>query len=218
MIKLLSTLIFFLVIGCSAFSQDHSKFSLEINYGLNGNFFVRSYDELGGPANKTYYYKKDFIGSIAGLNFQYKINGKNAVFMGYERSINIGKKNDAQRINGVDVFIDDFKLRHLSNIFSLGYDYMIQAKKSNYKIETGLTIITDAQQTLGLENWDNMVSIEERNYKNSNLMEGGTFLGFGFSRKIDSKFELGIKSRVYYLISVSSFELITLTPTLSYTF
>ena len=60
-------------------------------------FFVRSYDELGGPDNKTYYYKKDFIGSIAGLNFQYKINGKNAVFMGYERSINIGKKNDARR-------------------------------------------------------------------------------------------------------------------------
>ena len=49
-------------------------------------------------------------------------------------------------------------------------------------------------------------------------MEGGTFLGFGFSRKIDTKFELGIKSRVYYLISVSSFELVTLTPTLSYTF
>lgn len=216
--KQLTILVFFFCIDYSAFSQQESKFSVEINYGLNGNFFVRSYDELGGPDNKAYYYKKNFIGSIAGLNFQYKINGNNALFMGYERSINIGKKNAARRIDGIDVFIEDFKLRHIDNIYFLGYGYLAKVKKSNLKIEAGLTIITDAQQTLGIENWDGYVSIEERNYKNSNMIQGGTFVGFGFSRKIDTKFELGIKSRVYYLISVSSFEAVTLTPTLSYTF
>lgn len=42
----------------SVYSQADKKFAVQINYGLNGNFFVRSYDELGGPANKKYFYKK----------------------------------------------------------------------------------------------------------------------------------------------------------------
>ena len=60
--------------------------------------------------------------------------------------------------------------------------------------------------------------IDERNSKNSGLAEGGVFVGIGYSKKIDTKFELGLKSRVYYLVSVQTLEAITLTPTLSYRF
>lgn len=62
------------------------------------------------------------------------------------------------------------------------------------------------------------VLVEERNYKTNKLEEGGAFIGLHYSKKIDTKFDLGIKSRVYYLISTYSFEAITLTPTLTYHF
>ena len=50
---------YWLIIMCLfssvAFSQQQEKLSLEANFGLNGNFFVRSYDEFGVPQNKTYF-------------------------------------------------------------------------------------------------------------------------------------------------------------------
>ena len=57
-----------------AFGQKNSKLSIEVNYGLNGNFFVRSYDELGGPSDKEYFYKKDFLGTIGGIELKYQLN------------------------------------------------------------------------------------------------------------------------------------------------
>lgn len=62
------------------------------------------------------------------------------------------------------------------------------------------------------------VLVEERNYKSYKIEEGGIFLGFHYSKKIDTKFDLGIKSRIYYLVSTNSLEAITLTPTLTYHF
>lgn len=50
------------LLGCLLFAlatcAQKSRFSLQGLYGLNGNFFVRSYNEPGGPAGKTYFYKK----------------------------------------------------------------------------------------------------------------------------------------------------------------
>jgi hypothetical protein len=46
------------------------------------------------------------------------------------------------------------------------------------------------------------LGLEERNFKNSRLEEGGTFLGIQYQAKIDNHFYLGIRSRVYYVISV----------------
>lgn len=66
------------LLGCLLFAlatcAQKSRFSLQGLYGLNGNFFVRSYDELGGPAGKTYFYKKNFIGSISGIELDYQLN------------------------------------------------------------------------------------------------------------------------------------------------
>lgn len=62
------------------------------------------------------------------------------------------------------------------------------------------------------------VFLQERNYKNSKLEEGGAFIGLQYSKKIDTKFDLGMKAKFYYLISTGSPEAITLTPTLTYHF
>lgn len=56
----------FLFYSSVMFAQKEEKLAIEINYGLNGNFFVRSYDELGGPPVKRFF-NKNFIGSIGGL-------------------------------------------------------------------------------------------------------------------------------------------------------
>jgi len=63
-----------------------------------------------------------------------------------------------------------------------------------------------------------MVLFEQRNFNNSKLEEGGAFAGTNFSKMIDTKFELGIRSRIYFLISTNEFEAVTLTPTLTYHF
>lgn len=216
--KQLSILIFSLVIGCSAFSQENSKFSVEINYGLNGNFFVRDYNEMGGPDNKVYFYKKNFIGSIAGINLQYILSRTSAVFVEYNRSINMGKKNYGGTINGTEIFIEDFKLRHVNNIYLLGYAYNIKDIKRGFKMEGGLMLIYDAKQLIQIEGFDDLVRIKESNFKNANAVEGGVFLGAGFTKKIDTKFDLGIKARVYYLISTATLEAISISPTLTYRF
>ena len=44
------------------------------------------------------------------------------------------------------------------------------------------------------------------------------FLGVQFSKYIDTKFELGVRTRIYYLISTVDFNNVTLTPVLTYHF
>jgi hypothetical protein len=74
------------------------------------------------------------------------------------------------------------------------------------------------QQEIEIANYVNAVYIQERNYKTYHLEEAGVFVGLQYTKQIDTKFDLGIKSRCYYLISTNSFEAITLTPTLTYHF
>lgn len=202
----------------NVYSQAGNKFSVQINYGLNGNFFVRSYDELGGPTNKKYFYKKNFIGTIGGAELNYRLSKKSSLLMGYSRGINRGKKNYVGRINGTDIIINDFNLRHINNIYQLGYGIYTGKKNKDLKIDVGVMLIYDLRQTIAIENWDNYIDIDERNLKNANAVEGGAFLGLEYSKKIDSKFNIGLKTRVYYLISTNNLEAISLTPTLTYYF
>ncbi|WP_288095236.1 hypothetical protein, partial [Hydrotalea sp.] len=74
------------------------------------------------------------------------------------------------------------------------------------------------QQEISLENYNNLINLAERNYKNNGLEEGGIFVGLGYFKPIDRHFSLGIRSRVYFLISTGTFEAVTLTPALSYHF
>ncbi|GAB4395666.1 MAG: hypothetical protein OHK0053_05450 [Microscillaceae bacterium] len=46
-------------------AQNKGRFSVEINYGLCGNFFVRSYEEVT-PFYIKSFYNKNFIGLIGG--------------------------------------------------------------------------------------------------------------------------------------------------------
>jgi hypothetical protein len=191
----------------------NSKWSLEANYGLNGNFFVRSYDELEGRAKQTAFLKKNFVGNSSGLELKYHSNSKSTFGLAYARTVNKAAKNFEGTLNNIPVFIRDFQIRHINDLYQVYYQKKL--KKTHFNYDIGLVYATTAQQEIDL-NFG--IIIDERNKKNSGLEEGGIFLGLQYSRKIDTRFNLGIKSRIYYLVSVQTLEAITLTPTLSYNF
>ena len=216
--KQLFLLLFFFLISLFSFSQKEKKIFFEINYGVNGNFFVRNYDETGGPVPKTYFYNKHFIGSIAGIEIKYKLNQRSSLGIAYSRSINSRRISYNGPFNSIYLSIRDFRITHTDIFDQLYYEMNLFQKMPGLKCQLGLFYLRMNQQEVELSNFSNSISFEERNYKNSKLEEGGAFFGVHFSKKIDTNFELGIKSRVYYLISTNEFEAITLTPSLSYNF
>ncbi len=201
-----------------AFGQKNSNLSVEVNYGLNGNFFVRSYDELGGPSDKKYFYKKDFLGTIGGVELKYQLNESSTLNVGYARSINKGEKNYSGAVNGVDVFINNFNIRHTNDFYQLAYERRFKKSNPLFNYHLGIVLANMQQQEIQLESFSNQIIIDERNFKNSRLQEAGVFGGIHLIKKIDTKFYAGLRVRAYYLVSVQTLEAIVLTPTLSYRF
>ena len=68
-------------------AQQGNKLSIEASYGLQGNFFVRSYEELGRP-DGTAFLNKNFIGSIGGLEMNYQVTKMALISIGYAQSTN----------------------------------------------------------------------------------------------------------------------------------
>lgn len=190
------------------------RFQLEVNYGMNGNFFVRNYDERNIPNVWYQFNNKNFWGSIGGIEARTSLGKQWFLGLGYEHSVN------KRRINftptNAPVYIEDFRIRHDNNFFKLIVEKQYGKRSGRFAVSTGLFYMTSAQQEVELS--PNGLSFEERNLKNSGMEEGGTFIGLRYSRKIDTHFQLGLKAQVYYLISTSTFEAISLAPTLTYGF
>ena len=192
-------------------AQRNARLSLEVNYGLQGNFFVRSYTEYA-PGSAKALYKKNFIGTIGGLELKYKLNPFSNISLGYSKSINKREIN----YTAMYVSILHFRISHINNFYQLGYERVFSKRNMDIKFNSGIFYLRMKQQEVDASPVG--VSLEERDYKHNKPEEGGAFFGLHYSKKIDTKFELGIKSRVYYLISTNQFEAITLTPTLTYNF
>ncbi len=204
-----------------SFAQNRkfwSRFNVEVNYGLNANFFVRDYDEFGGPAGSIYLLKKNLLGTIAGVDLKFALNKMSSIGLAYSRSVNKGTKTFQGRINGVLVLVEDFQLRHVNNFYKAYYERNFSKKIPFLKFHAGIVYAQMNQQELVFDNWDNRISIQERNFRNSYLEEAGFFGGFQYSKLIDTKFEIGIRVRAYYLATADIFEAITFTSTLLYRF
>lgn len=198
------------------FAQKKNKFSFEINYGLNGNFFVRSYEEQAPPFPVTEISKKNFIGTVGGIELKYKVTKRASWGFGFAKSSNQKAINYSSNVNGVVLSIKDFDIKHVNHFYQLFYEREIIKKIPALKSQIGLFYLRPQQQEVSISR--NGFLFEQRNFKNSYLEEGGIFVGLHYSKKIDTKFELGVKSRVYYLISTNSIEAVTFTPTLTYLF
>jgi len=201
-------------------AQKIRKFTLDLSYGLNGNSFFNGYEETGGlgPPNETYLYKKNFLGDVAGIEFKYRLDSTSSLNAGYSRTANKAKKNYEGIINGVDVLVRDFNIRHHNDFFHLSYERRFKKSNPAFKYHVGLVYQKPQQQEISIERYFNAVVLDERNFTNSGLEEGGFIGGVDFQKKIDTNVNLGLRIRGYYMISQRSLEVLTLTPTLTFAF
>jgi hypothetical protein len=197
-------------------AQKKSKFSFEVNYGLNGNFFVRSYQEQAPPFPVTEISNKNFIGTIGGIELKYDVTNRASWGFGYAKSSNQKTINYTSIVNGIELSIKDFDIKHVNHFYQIFYERDIIKKIPALRSQIGLFYLRPEQQEISISR--NGILFEQRNFNNSYLEEGGIFVGLHYSKKIDTKFELGIRSRIYYLISTNSLEAVTFTPTLTYLF
>ena len=196
----------------SSFSQESSRISLSANFGLNGSFFVRGYPE-DGPGIE--FYKKNFVGISGGGELKYRLNNRSFISLGYMQSVN-KKEVDFYGVNsGISLDIISFNIRHNEHIFYAGYERSLFKRNPGLKIQGGIYYVVPVQQEIELIG--NSINIWERS-KDFGFEELGVFIGFQYSRKIDTHFELGIQSRLFYEFTSNIFSQVTLTPTLTYHF
>jgi hypothetical protein len=221
MSRAITFILSFFIFITPSFSQNRKflkSLAVEVNYGLNANFFVRSYTEATGSFGRTYLFKKKLLGTVAGVDLKYELNKMSSIGIAYSRSINASPKRFVGHINDVLVIVEDFHLRHVDNFYQAYYERYLSKKLKTLSYQTGLLYLRVSQQEITIDDGNNIILIQERNYKNSYLEEGGIFAGFKYIKSIGNKFNCGIQARFYYLITANTFEAITLTPTLQYQF
>jgi hypothetical protein len=212
MSKIIILISIYIISFSSVLSQENGRISLSANFGLNGSFFVRSYPENGSGIE---FYKKNFIGTSSGAELKYKLNTRSFLSLGYMQSVN-KKEVDFYGVNsGISLDIISFNIRHNEHIFYAGYERSLLKRTPELKIQGGVYYVVPVQQEIELIG--NSINIWERS-KNFGLEELGVFIGFQYSRKIDTHFELGIQSRLFYEFTSNIFSQVTLTPTLTYHF
>lgn len=204
---------------CARFSiAQKSKISFDLHFGPQANFFVRSYDESPNSIYKKSFYKKNLIGTIGGAEIKFSVGKKGALVAGYASSSNTSTIGYATTINGVFLGISDFNITHKNKFFQLGYELAVQKSKSKLFAEGGVFYLRSNQQEISISESRREILVEERNFNKNKLEEGGIYLGLSYMINIDTKVRFGFKSRLYYLVSTSTFESLTFTPTLSYRF
>lgn len=197
----------------SSFSQENGRVSFSINFGLNGNFNVNDYYKYGPGIT---FYDKNFIGTTGGAELKYRLNKSSHITLGYMQSENSRVVNFFGTNNGILLDIMDFTLRHNEYIFYAGYERSLFKNNKDFKIQGGIYYVRFVMQEIELI--DNSINIWERNKANAGMNELGIFIGFQYSRKIDTHFELGIQSRLFYVVTAVFLDQVTLTPTLTYHF
>lgn len=216
-------LILSFILQCSSMAaQQESKFSFEVNYGLNGNFFVRNYYEDFFPFQEILFLKKNFLGTTGGLEFKYKSGQNSRIGIAYTRSTNKGKKDFIGNIDGVDISIENFQLRSNHDFYQFFYERDLSKKNTWIDYQVGLFVMNGFYQELSLAagnlTGNGFVQIRERDFKHYGMQEGGVFTGIHLNRQIDTHFRIGVKFKAYYLLSAPGLEEISITPTLAYNF
>jgi len=187
------------------------RFSLQAHYGANGNFFTSSQvSEYAGEYTRT-----NFLGTAGGGHLAYRLSPSSTVALEYTRTVNSRPVRFTQYIGPYGYPQEsDLRIRYINNAFQAVYERQFSAQ-SNWKYHAGLLYMTTASQTLYTGRY---TSVSETNRRNSYAEEAGVVAGLEYSRPLDTHFRLGLRARGYYLISVTTLEMVTLTPTLTYTF
>ncbi|WP_143434726.1 hypothetical protein [Hymenobacter roseosalivarius] len=189
-----------------------TRFTLQIQYGVGANFQAASFRDTPSELQRV-----NLQGAVGGGEVSYRVGQKGAVALGYTRSVNMDEKHLRYQNSSTTTTQIDFRLRYINNAFQVLYE---RALNSDFKAHAGLVYMTTASQTAYVYPLiaGNMpfVTVSESNRGNNYAEEAGIVAGLEYSRPIDTRLRLGLKIRGYYLASVSTFEMLTLTPTLSY--
>lgn len=200
----------------SSAQTNSGKFNFEINYGLNGNFFVRSYEERSTPGVSANFYNKNFVGTIGGVELIFNAGKKSKIGLGYSHSINSRVINFSNASAAQRIDLIDFSIRHINNFYQLYYERPVLKKNEDLSFNTGIYYLRSQQQEVDVSPFG--LLLEQRNFKNSRLEEAGVFAGLHYSKQIEKRFRIGIRTRLYYTVSTNQLEAITITPTLKYQF
>ncbi|SEU03020.1 hypothetical protein [Hymenobacter actinosclerus] len=187
------------------------RVGVQVHYGAVGNFFASSFRDTPYELQHV-----RLLGTAGGAEVSYRVGQRGTVALGYTRSVNMDEKHIPYQ-STVGTRFTDFRLRYVNNAFQALYERELTPY---FKAHAGLLYLTTASQTIypgPLSPFGSpTATIYESNRGNSYAEEGGVVAGLEYSRPIDTRLRLGLKVRGYYLISVSTFEMLTLTPTLTY--
>ena len=193
-------------------AQNKEKLLIQINYGVIGNYSVRNYSENTQAPIKSFY-KKNFIGAIGGIEARYNYGHKSSLGIEFSKSIN---KKTINYDNGRNVSFRDFTISHINYYNALDYEYRILNKKNKLALQAGIYYMRSKMQEIDVSPVG--ASIDERNFKNSKIEDGGILIGLNYFKKIDTNFDLGIKARITFSLAMGIIDAITLTPALKYNF
>jgi len=209
------TLAFLVFATITAKSQTNNGVELEINYGFSYNPSADYFFETNDPPRGYTFYDKNKSGKISGAEIRLPISKSMSLGLAFNHSVHSRRVNFIPE--NIPIYVQDFRIRNFYNFYQLVVQKNFERKSHIFSVSTGLYYQRVAWQDISAS--INGLGLEERNFKNDGLEEAGVFLGFQYSRKIDTHFYLGIKSRIYSTISAgASIDGITLTPALYYQF
>lgn len=204
-------LILFSTLTVQLFAQER-KLSLEMNYGITGNHFVRSYIEQEGKGN-VLLAKKNFLGTVGQLQLNYHFPNNTTLSIGYAKETLEKERNYSNASSSFSV--KNFSIRHTNNMYFLKHR---RPFSDVFGYHFGAFYVRPEQQELDIYGLSNpRVIIEERDAPNQRLNELGLLAGFDFEKQIDTKFKAGLHLTGNYILTASTYEATYFTGSLAYT-
>lgn len=189
-----------------------ARLGLQVHYGASANFFAASFQDTPSELQHV-----RLLGTAGGAELSYRVGRTGAVALGYTRSVNSNYKQIPYETVWGSTPTVDVRLRYVNNAFQAVYEREVAR---NLRVHAGLLYLTTASQTASYQGYTSygapVFALNETSMRNSYPEETGVVAGLEYSRPIDTHFRLGLRARGYYLVSVSTFEMLTLTPTLTY--
>jgi hypothetical protein len=151
-----------------SWAQENSRLALSINYGLNGSFSVKGYDE-SGPG--ILFYEKNFVGTSGAIELKYRLDKRSHITLGYMQSNNKWAVDFYGTNNNITLYILSFTIRHTEHIYYAGYEWSLIKRNPGFKIQGGIYYVNLVQQEIEL--LGNSINIWERNTRNAGLNDLG---------------------------------------------
>ena len=198
-----------LICATNVLAQQKNKVFLTGGYGLAGSFFVRSYEDFNPMPGSKVFYKKNFVGVSQDVGMGINLS-KN-----WEVRVGLNYQHFTRAIYSLDT-LGSTEVKFQKDIHHRNYIwYGIASKKLEFQrsllsFGLGLYYIIPKQEEIDIT--PAYVNDIERDQKNYNLNDGGSFIEVGYEYKFQPKVNLGIKGQFYYTLSAGIAESITLFP------